>query len=148
MWVWDGPRSAHWSGCACSQCSTSIPLEVVTVRESTLWLLDTVTSKQSIVWPPRREREIEGDRGRQREGDHYDLGLSERHIRAVLKSHTTSCIWHSSTTAAHSTDWHLIWWRWSGQMCLCVCVCVREGEAEGECVCTMHICCGVGGGWY
>lgn len=84
------------------------PPEVVTGRQLAPRLLDTVTRRQSIVWPPERERD--GDKGRQRTAERereiikYDLGLSERHIRAVLKSQTTSCSLHNSTTDAHSAD--------------------------------------------
>lgn len=57
-------------------------------------MLDTITSKKSIHKPIKRESQINGER----ETIKYDLGLSEQHIRAVLKSQTMSSSAHNSIT--------------------------------------------------
>lgn len=96
----------------------------------------------------------DGDKGRQRIADSereiikYDLGLSERRIRAMLKSQTTSRSRHNSTTDAHSTDWRPIWW--GRRRCWDMFVCVRVCERARKRVClhNAHMLGGGGGGWY
>lgn len=55
------PNQPTEESCPLLRC-TSIPPEVVAVRQLVRRLLDTVARKQSIVWPPEGETEIKADR--------------------------------------------------------------------------------------
>lgn len=65
------------------------------MRQLVLQLLDTVMSKQSMVWPPKgkrgRDRETKGDGEKQRETERdiikYGLGLSVRSTLGLCLNH-------------------------------------------------------------